>query len=352
MPRTVLALSFALLLAGCAAPASKLVAPSGGETGAAPLAGEDAVSHPASLHVGDWFDLHIQIRIQGSSQEARYKVIVVDETPTHWRTATDDLPTAKEDAVFDNPAVGNISKADLSLTGLGGTWDLYDFPLQDGKTWQRHLVLMSGLVGDVEDDYSFAAKKTQIETPRGPRPGYEVTASRTSDGERALTYDYVPSLGWFAHFYFYDLSTPEPQDWVWHAMVMDQGPGYQGTFWKIEAAPVLAHMNLVYVDPANPGIDGVQPAPYATFRVHEGTASVYGLVFSFAFGGVHELVVVNPKNDVQPFTAVGAPSGGVGETYDVAAVPGEWTLLAAGAGVAAGGGAFLWELHEKRAHLS
>ena len=80
----------------------------------------------------------------------------------------------------------------------------------------------------------------------------------------------------------------------------------------------------------------------------DGATYLFGFVFSFSFGGAHEIVLVDPTNTPREYRSYNAAAAGedADAFIDEAAIPGQWQLVAGGAGVVAGGGAFLWEIAE------
>lgn len=342
----------AVLLGGCAGNQAGTDATPAVLDGGLPAAGAASLDANASLAaptpwaVGDWFGVHVFVGME-DSEGTHYNTIVVEETADAWVLATDDQAAAKEEAVFDFPILGPFDKDDLGTSGLGGRWDLLKFPLADKATWSSR-VAMDPLDPSAALDLEFEATfNPRIQTADGPAPGYDVVAV-DADARPVLSFDYVPSVGWFTRFLILDTATEDPLDYFISARSMGTGHGWKGTYYVDSATPLVQHFSIVGIDPTNPTGSFVQPSPHASFTVGEGATYLFGFVFSFSFTGAHDLILVDPANQPREFRSYNA--GVAGEDSDVfvdePAMPGTWNLVAAGAGAVSGGGAFLWEITE------
>jgi len=124
--------------------------------------------------------------------ETTTTMMVYNETADLYRIGSTDEETALQHAVFEvNPQLGRLQKGNLAVFEKGQPRSMYDFPIEDGKTWQTSVFVRQheGQL-DAEATYSEA-----IETPMGTFEGYEITAS--NDAGFQLTYDYVPEVKWF-----------------------------------------------------------------------------------------------------------------------------------------------------------
>jgi len=273
-----------------------------------------------------------------------YTTVMVEERADTFFLAPPTRDAAKEEAVFDLPLYGDFSKRDLATTGFGESWDwLYRFPLEDGRSWSAEV-----FAGEGEVNFT-ATYALAIATPAGERPGFHVRG--VVENQTFLDYDYVPELGWFAHFWAFDLSTAEPDDFEFHAMVVEHGLGWTGEYYVYEPIPLLGMDAYVAVDPEEPTEPELAPKPYEAFTVSAEAAYVYGFAYAWAFAGASETVLVDPNGEARRHTAVGVPFGGQGTFYDLEAVAGEWHVAQAGAGAATGGGVYLWELREEVGRL-
>ena len=333
----------------------------GGEAAVAPVdagvlaaTGEDGVlelAAPAPWTVGDWFGVHVFLGMD-DTEGTHYNTVVVEETADAWILATDDQGAAKEEAVFDLPILGSFRKADLGTSGLGGRWDLLQFPLTDGATWSSTVAtdpMDPDAVLKLEFEATFNEK---IATPTGSKPGFDIVAV-DADARQVISFDYVPSLGWFTRFVIFDVATEDPVDYFVSARSMGNGKGWTGTYYLDTAEALVQHFNIVGVDPTDPTAAFLQPNPQATFTVADGATFLFGFVFSFSFAGAHDVVLVGPDNQPREYRSYnGVVAGEDTEMFiDEPAVPGEWRVAAAGGGLVAGGGAYLWAITETQGSL-
>ena len=76
---------------------------------------------------------------------------------------------------------------------------------------------------------------------------------------------------------------------------------------------------------------------------------MHAFVWSYAFMGVHETFLVDPANKHRQFEATSTGLDNFAfkfEELSVPAIAGDWKIVAAGGGIAAGGGALAWEIKE------
>jgi hypothetical protein len=346
-------LGTALALSGCAGKEAGVADdPSTDAASALAAAGEAGttlteLAAPEPWAVGDWFGVHVFFGTE-DTEGIHYNTIVVEETSDAWVLATDNQQAAKEEAVFDLPILGEFRKADLGTSGLGGRWDLLKFPLSDGATWSSTVALDPEAAdgGALELEFE-ATYNAAIATPTGAKAGYDIVAV-DADARPVLSFDYVPAVGWFTRFVILDTTTEDPADFFISARSMGTGDGWTGTYYLDTSEALVQHFSIVGVDPEEPQAPYVQPNPQAAFTVGEGTTYLFGFVFSFSFAGAHDVVLVDPAGQPREYRSYnGVLAGEDTEMFvDEPAIPGEWRLAAAGAGVVAGGGAFLWSITE------
>jgi hypothetical protein len=319
-------------------------APLAGTAASTSITAADPVAAPVWT-VGTWFGHHVFFG--ADDQEGQhYNTIVTRDDGDSYFLASDDESAAKDEAAFDIPILGPVRKTDLHVTGLGGQWDLFRFPMKDGSTWKSTFTVA------MDESFSYevthvATFNPAIETPYGPRPGFDIVA-HTSDHEQLLSYDYVPDLGWYAHLFVFELATPEPDDFLFHVMSMGRGTGWTGSYYVYESTTMLQAVRgfapSENFPPEMPPNVFAEPEPLLTFTMAEGSTLLYGFVYGYAVAGAEEIVLVDPNGGHHEFQAIGAPEGEDGSDIELPAIAGEWKLLSAGAGVVWIEVAYLWQL--------
>ena len=303
----------------------------------------DAVPAPVWTR-GTAFGHHVFFGADDEEGE-HYSTIVTSVEGDSYFLASDNEQAARDEAAFDIPILGPVRKSDLHVTGLGGDWDFFKFPLKDGLTWDSTFTVALGEAPLSWDVTHVASFNPAIETPHGPRPGFDIVA-HTAEGEQLLYYDYVPDLGWYAHLFVYDLTTEEDGDFAFHVMSMGRTSEWHGEYFVYEGKNLAQQISAFYpVDPDDPGAEPwIDPKPYATFTMDSGSTYLYGFLFAIAVGGVQEVLLIDPDGEIHEVRAVGAPIAEEGGDIDLPAVPGEWKIVSAGAGAVAVSAAFLWQL--------
>ncbi len=314
----------------------------------APLGPDDVVEGPG-WEVGQWFGYHVFFGME-DDEGVHYNAVVTEDRGSEWFVATDNQEAAKFEALFDLSLLGPFSKQDLDTTEGGEPFTWYEWPLEDNATWSAPIDVgaLGGGQSRVVDVTFTATYDPSIATKDGETPGFAIEG-RTAEGNLTMTYDYVPAIGWFAHLFIYDPDT-EGQDWVMHIMTMGSGTDWTGTYYVSEATELFAHTNAIGADPTS-GTTMVDPSPATSGTVGEEATYVSGYAYSFAFAGAHETAVEDPEGELHEFRAVGAPFGVAAGFMDTQAIPGEWRVATLGAGAAAGGGVFLWEVTETTGQL-
>lgn len=351
-----------MALAGCAGDAGDaLDTLPGGEGGdlddPTALTAESEVDAP-TWEVGDWIGHHVFVPDGGGFEDFHINAIVIDDAGGSYYTVTDDETFAKVHAFIDVPFFGEIQKDDLSMTGLGVEWDLYDFPLKANKTWTTSFTppVDIGITGDPIDLTFTVTFEKHIQTALGDvYPGFQIHAA-APDGTPVLEYDYVPAIGFYAHFWFYDYQSDDPDDFHFHAMNMGFGSNWTGTYYEATATMLLEEQSFFFPNPGAPA-SGVGANPHHAFTVSEAATSVLGFLFAFAISGTAETALVDADNNRYEVRAVNseAPDGAEGtfaqceEASDVGfcewdAVPGEWRVGMGGAAFVHFEGAFLAEI--------
>lgn len=98
---------------------------------------------------------------------------------------------ALQDAVYDLPHLGATSKSLAGVTASGNV-EFFSWPLTDGKTWETE---WGGIPLTITATFT-----EKVRGPDGAEPGYRLVA--TSEGQHALDYSYVPSIGWWSELDF------------------------------------------------------------------------------------------------------------------------------------------------------
>lgn len=120
-------------------------------------------------------------------------MMTYDDDGNNYRIGTTDRRQALIHSLFNvNPQIGRIQKGNLAVYEDGEPRAMYDFPLEDGKTWTTGLfVSQHGGTLTAEATYS-----DSISTAMGPMEGFEVQA--TNPNGFTVTYDYIPEIQWFS----------------------------------------------------------------------------------------------------------------------------------------------------------
>lgn len=304
----------------------------------------DRIGAP-TWQIGERFRNHVFFGT--NDKEGRhFDAIVTSGNEDSWVLATDDREIAKENAIIDLPILGDIRKSDLTMSGFGQPWDVYEFPLSHKATWKMDFpnIAWDSIPTDTVPLVAEATFAADISTSEGPRPGFQITA-RTTDGTLIAEYDFVPAIGWFAHFTIYDIDeSDDPMEF--HVTSMGHDYEWTGTYYIDEAKPLLEHLAGLGVNPDEPTQPVVEPGPTATFTMSDDGQLLVGLIASIAIAGAQELAIISPSGETYHWETIGAPVGELEMRWEVPAEPGEWRLIALGAGAAALAYAELYELVE------
>lgn len=192
--------------------------------------------------VGDWIGHHVYLP---SGTDFHINAVVIEDVGDAYYTVTDEEMFAKLDAMIDVPFFGEIQKSDLSMTGLGTEWDLYEFPLKANNTWTKTFEPPIGVDGDMVQLTFTATFEPHIQTALGDvYPGFQIRGN-TSDGTTVLEYDYVPAIGFYAHFWLWEYDTEDQEDYIFHAMNMGFGKNWTGTYYDAKATMLRDRKSVV-----------------------------------------------------------------------------------------------------------
>ncbi|HUR68942.1 MAG TPA: hypothetical protein VM370_06815 [Candidatus Thermoplasmatota archaeon] len=245
---------------------------------------------------GNWWAYHASIE----NKSFDVALIVHDARADSFRVGT-NLSTG----FFGLPWSGNVT-GDLNPRIGGDEWKLYDFPLEDGKTWSYKML---------GHDATTLARATTYHVPGiGLRPGFRLESS--SYGHVFARYNYVPEVGWFTR-----LQLIEPTDG--HTVLDAQLTAF-GTDWQA-AYYVEETIQDVHVDfPAAPGSAYVTiPDGYLQVRATLIAESQAGLVDA-QLKDVHGRLLANARVLAKGADAERASARMRGATT--------WTLETAGVG--------------------
>lgn len=303
------------------------------------LGPEDEVEGP-DWQVGQHFGYHL-FSHTNDTEGQHYDLAVVEDTGDGWVLAPSNRTLSKFQAISDFRFLGTFDKADLTTTEDGEPFRWYDWPLFDGKTWTEQ----EEWLGESYEITYTVTYEPGIEVGDEEHQGFAIEG-RTSDGKLFREYDYVSEVGWFAHYFEYDPEEGADDEWRVHVMTMGHGDAYTGTAYTDEATVHLSHFNGV-----SPFF--LEPKPYDAFTVSESATHVAGFAWSAAFTGAHETVLVDPEQETYRWSALAPPLffDGEFEALVEEAIPGEWHLATAGAGVFAGGGGLFAETVETQYEL-
>lgn len=279
-----------------------------------------------------------------------YNDVVADDSGDSYLVLPDTRPVAVFDALFDIPFMGTFKKADLETTDGGKPFRFYDWPLQDGKTWQAQAVNFDGR----QTTYTFhVAFKADIATPKGPLPGFQIHGLNATNVV-LFEWDYIPALHWFTHAYFYNAQDPKKFDI--HIMVGAHGYNWKGDVLSLAAEELLNHEWYVILNPSDPTQSGVaQKPPLASFDVNKDYTSLAGFVWAANYLGAHETNLVSPSNQQYEVHTVHADPNSFSFQFllmmNAPSEKGSWKFVSVGAGVVTLGGAVVWGITDTTIHV-
>ncbi len=125
--------------------------------------------------------------------------------------------------VFLERAWFGVRDAELNRAPTDGHpegWELFDFPLQDNKTWHR-------------GQQTVTAHKSPVPTPSGTELGYVMTVGGGPGDDFVIEYTYAPSVGYLTSYTYtwngrpvFDITLTEvtrSDTWTWY----EQGPVHE-----------------------------------------------------------------------------------------------------------------------------
>jgi catechol 2,3-dioxygenase-like lactoylglutathione lyase family enzyme len=269
--------------------------------------------------VAPWWDVGdaYTVRIERPEGSPRYcpsntgswpMVTFLNDTQTaHFWLGVADRCQAMEHALFDtNPFMGRIHWEILTPHERGMHAAMYNFPLEDGKTWGGSFF---------DRNWSFRADAARLETPAGPDQGFRITGqSADGDGHR-IAYDYSPLLKWFTALEELD----GDGQLVLRATVERYAQGVSGQYVFLRGRDFYQ----------GPQLEGARDE---AFTVNEDVGSLAFYVRARAAGTL-EVQLLDPSGTIRHRAL--APTGGEATTFEeVSPVPqGQWKVryLTAGA---------------------
>ncbi|MGB1697551.1 MAG: hypothetical protein ACPHK8_04045 [Thermoplasmatota archaeon] len=307
---------------------------------------QNATVNPVAWQQGDWFGHHIFF---GAADTEGYHIDVVlaGEMGDQYHFVTDDPEIARFEAVLDVPITGAISKADLDTTGFGGAWELYDFPLTDGKTWTGTIQY------DLFESYDLTFTATysdDVSTFKEGRPGFDIVGV-SSNGTVLLETDYDPSFGWYNEFKLYTETGPG-DDFIFRSLHMGWGHNWTGTAYEYDADLIIDDEGIM-VAPNGQVQNMAQPM---VMNVSQESTHLMMLQYCFAYAGANDGRLRAPSGTEYDCQSTSLPDGpdpnawpgvGDGDFREIPHETGNWLYNRISAGFVAGGGLELWELTEQ-----
>ena len=327
MHARVVLLLLALALAGCsgqdpaATPAT--ASPDGALPGADPLQAilddpQHAVQAPAWLP-GQWWEWRTTFGTQ--VMDGTFCSIVAPD----GTLVTEKIDHAKQEAAFGHPLLGAIAPG-LGMSGYGGDWDLFDFPLTDGKSWTATL---PNIAWDVLLP-SETATVAMTASWDGSLPGYRIMG-HVEQG-MLLEATYLPATGWFGELMLYDIDPGQEALEVGFTAV-SAGTNYTGPVFAATAQLLLQlEDGNGFTDfPTEGGEPFLIPEPQGQFTMTAGTV-LYGAAQGASVIGGRVITLTDPTGQQRQAIATGTPEGEAGLFLDEPSIAGQWTLATAGAG--------------------
>lgn len=291
------------------------------------LRANDTLQRP-EWALGDWFGHHIFFGTD-DTEGSHINTVIVEDLGGSWRLAPDSMEAAKWEAAWDFPMLGEVSKATLATTAFGSDWDLFQFPLSDGKTWSATI---DPLFNGERTITLTASYNAEISTPYGDRPGFDIIGVNETGATEVVT-DFVPDIGWYSRLTLLDTSTEDEGDYIIHVNSMGFGNNWTGTYFLAEADEKISRQ--AYMTPFDPA--GSSP-PEAAFFTMSQEDELYGIVFLLAQGGTSDFVMTDPAGKEHTWKAQHAAAQGSAQVFDfvdMEAQDGEWQWRWVGAGTVA-----------------
>ncbi len=242
--------------------------------------------------------------------------LVLHATQGGYSVAAADRNAAIVDQYFDQFFVGQLD-TDLNPVDQDGGFQMFDFPLEDGKTWTTQVTTQNGSA-----DLAMTVSK-------GPGATFEIVGE--ADGA-SVAYTYSPQAQWITSYTFTATDFNGEQRPLLQMELMDNGANFTGTFTVLDMEEI--YFRSAFGAPVPQG--GTVP-PVDTINVPEGYTFVQRIVaiFGFDFGpptaGAHRVDMTDPEGQQSTFQQVG---GGqlVEILTDEPPVTGDWQVSYAGLG--------------------
>lgn len=310
----------------------------------------DSVVEAPQWNVGDYFGHHIFFGSE-DAQGTHIDTVVVD-AGSSYTLVSDQEEAAKWEAAWDFPMLGTIGSTDLETTAFGADWNLYDFPLQDGKSWTA---TFNPLFNGPRELTLTATFDPAIGTVgQGIKEGFRIEGVN-ADGAVELITDYIPEIGWYSELTYVDRTVnadATDDDFVIRVWAMGQGESWEGTTITAEAIE-LVNFNACFA-PLNP--DGsvndqcTTAGGVAAPEVSEDADQLYGAYFLLAIAG-HSRIDLVEFSDTPFSHDRSVQSNGLEDValefsfYEIDdPTPGEWQFTWQGEGFVTVGYAQLWEI--------
>jgi hypothetical protein len=342
-PRSFLpVVALTLMLSGCS-DADPTAAGPGDLAGATDLAAAEAalttLAAPAWA-IGQWWEWEVSFGT--TTLDETFCSIVVAADGSGYTLATEKTAWAKEEAAFDHPLLGAVSKA-LVMGGPDGDWSILSFPLTDGKTWTASIPNIAWDILPERVDVAMTARFVP-QADRAPL----VALTGLAGTSTLLEGEYDPAAGWFSSLRLFDIDPGQEELEVGYRAA-STGTNYTGPWFKHEAKQLvsLADQNGFSDVPTEGGTPYTDPPqPSVSFTVAEGK-TLFGYIVAEAAVGARAAILVDPAHQERHIEAHGDLNGGeAGLFLDEPALAGEWRLGTAGGGGYTGLYAEIFEITE------
>jgi hypothetical protein len=178
-----------------------------------PSAEEISVDEEPGWKVGDWFQ-YIFTTPQYGQDTTRLVIADKVESDNNWILAVNSRTEAQRHAVLNhNPFLGRLTFDDLKVYENGIAQSVFNFPMNQGNTWQFTLF-----------GYSWNAEVSEL-----TEDGAVVEAISSGGGE--ITYTFDGRIGFLTEFTWVDGSRVT----MFEMELVDHGRGHTGQVWFIRA---------------------------------------------------------------------------------------------------------------------
>ncbi len=308
---------------------------------------KDSVVSAPQWSVGDFFGHHIFFGDE-DAQGTHIDAVVVEAGST-YTLVSDQEEAAKWEAAWDFPMLGDVDAKHLGTTAFGADWNLYDFPLSDGKSWTSTFNPMFSGPRELTLTATFEDKIPTV--GQGIKPGFLIQGVN-ADGEVELMTDYIPEIGWYSELTYFDPMTEATDDFILRVWAMGQGSDWEGTTVTAEAEQLIdisACFAPIRQD-MSPNTDCVSPGFIGVLPVEEGADELYGIHWLLAIAGHSRLDLIEPSET--PFShdreatsqSLDAPDINFGFYEIEDPTPGQWGLKWDGEGFVTVGYTQLWTI--------